>query len=118
MADIEVHRTHNLGLAGARKVADQVAESLGKKFDLKGSWSGNVLNFQRTGVSGTLSVTDKDLDLSVTLGFLLKALKGSLQGAIDQQLDDLLAKAKAAAPKPAKASTATKKPDSPRKKGG
>lgn len=116
MADIEVHRVHNLGLKAARGVADKVADSLGRKFDLKGAWDGNVLRFERTGVSGTLSISDKDLDLSVTLGFLLKALKGSLSTAIEGQLDQLLAEAKAA-PK-AKAPPPAKKVTSPRKKGG
>ena len=109
MADIEVKRAHNLGLKGARAAADRMAEHLGRKFDLKGDWHGNVLRFQRPGVTGSLEITDKDLSLSVALGLLLKAMKGSIQGAIEEQLDSLFS----AAEKPA-----TKKTPAPRKKGG
>lgn len=127
MADIELHRVHNLGLKAARAAADRMAETLGRKFDLKGDWSGNVLKFERPGVSGSLAVSDKDLNLSVGLGFLLKALKGSIQKSIEQELDTLFARASqqhSAAPKtkpaaaPKAKPTAAKKPAAGRKKGG
>ena len=70
MADIEIHRVHNLGLKAARVAADRMADHLGRKFGLSGEWEGNVLTFQRPGVTGSLAVTDKDLRLSVALGFL------------------------------------------------
>jgi putative polyhydroxyalkanoate system protein len=121
MADIELHRVHNLGLKAARTAADQMAEHLGRKFDLKGDWEGNVLKFQRPGVTGSLSVTDKDLTLSVALGFLLKAMKGSIESAVAHELDKLFAKPAAhktaSAPK-AKASPTAKKPAARPKKGG
>ena len=110
MADIDLHRAHNLGLKAARVAADRMADHLGRKFDLKGDWEGNVLSFQRPGVSGTLAISDKDLRLSVSLGFLLKAMKGSIENAIVHELDTLFA-AKPAAPK-------SKKAPAPRKKGG
>ena len=113
MADIELQRVHNLGLAAARQAAERMADQLGRKFDLKGAWQGNVLRFERPGVTGSLTLTDKDLKLSVALGFLLKAMRGSIQQAVEQQLDELFAPAKPAAAKPA-----TKKAAPPRKKGG
>jgi putative polyhydroxyalkanoate system protein len=102
MADIDVHRVHGLGLKSARAAADRMAEHLAKRFDLRGEWTGNVFNFQRPGVTGSLSVSDKDLRLSVTLGFLLKAMRGSIEGAIHEELDKLFAPAKTPPPKPAK----------------
>jgi putative polyhydroxyalkanoate system protein len=116
MADIDITRVHNLGLKAARAAADRMAEHLGRKFDLKGDWQGNVLKFQRPGVSGTLCVSDQDVRLSVALGFLLKAMKGSIESAIVHELDALFA-AKAA-PAPAKAAKpAGKKAPPPPKKG-
>ena len=78
-----------------------------------------MLTFQRPGVSGSLSISDKAVDLSIALGFLLKAMKGSLQSTIEQELDKLFAHAQAqpaaaAKPKP----TAAKKSEAGRKKGG
>lgn len=108
MADIDVRRAHGLGLPGARAAAEKMAEHLGRKFGLQGKWSGNNLSFERPGVSGLLAVSDKDIHLSVTLGFLLKAMKGSIERAVNEELDQLFAKAA----KPAKAEAkpeATKK---------
>jgi putative polyhydroxyalkanoate system protein len=126
MADIEIRRAHNLGLKAARVAADKMAEHLGKKFGLRGDWDGNVLRFERPGVNGALAITDKDLNLSVTLGFLLKAMKGSIDAAVNRELDELFAKApapaKSAPPKPAPASPksapAPKKAAPRPKKGG
>ena len=134
MADIDLKRIHNLGLAAARAQADRLADHLGRKFDLRGDWDGNVLRFERPGVSGSLALTDKDLRLLVSLGFLLKAMKGSIEKAVVHELDTLFAGAvvakhrqnqtpeaegvrhekKASAPAPAKA----KKAPAARKKGG
>ncbi len=115
MADIDIHRVHNLGLKAARAAADRMAEHLGRKFDLKGDWEGNVLTFQRPGVTGSLAISDKDLRLSVSLGFLLKAMKGSIENAIAHELDTLFAP-KAATSAAAKAPPKSKKaPGSPKK---
>jgi putative polyhydroxyalkanoate system protein len=117
MADIDLHRVHNLGLKAARAAADRMAEHLGRRFDLKGAWEGNVLRFERPGVTGSLAVDDKDLRLSVSLGFLLKAMKGSIESAIAHELDTLFAERKATKPATAKA-TAGKKAPAPPKRGG
>ena len=105
MPDIDLRRAHDLGLSGARGVAEKLAEDLGRKFDLRGAWKGNVLHFERPGVTGSLAVNERDLHLSVSLGFLLKAMKGSIERAVVGELDRLVPAVK---PKKAKA---------PRKKG-
>ena len=110
MADIDIRRAHHLGRAAARAAADRLADKLGRKFDLKGDWDGDVLRFERPGVTGSLTVGPKDLHLSVALGFLLKAMKGSIEQAIRHELDSLFVeKPPAATPKKASGS---------RKKGG
>jgi putative polyhydroxyalkanoate system protein len=111
MADIDIRRAHNLGHAAARAAADRMADKLGRKFDLQGTWDGDVLRFERPGVTGSLTVGAKDLHLSVALGFLLKAMKGSIEQSIQHELDAIFAE------KPVKA-TAPKKGSGTRKKGG
>lgn len=119
MADIDIKRAHNLGLKAARAAADKMAEHLGRKFGLKGDWSGNVLNFERPGVSGSLAVDDKDLRLSVTLGFLLKAMRSSIEGAVNEELDKLFAAKKPSPEPPPKADGARprKAPGRPKRAG-
>jgi putative polyhydroxyalkanoate system protein len=105
MADIDIRRTHGMNPADARAAADRMADKLGKKFGLKGDWDGNTMRFQGTGVTGTLTVSPKDLHIAATLGFLLKAMKGSIEQAVTRELDQLLAAAPA---KPAATKTAAK----------
>jgi putative polyhydroxyalkanoate system protein len=118
MADIDIKRAHNLGLKAARAAAERMAQHLGRKFDLKGDWHGNVLRFERPGLTGSLAIGDKDLRLSLALGFLLKAMKGSIEKAVTHELDALFAEARpraaavrgtAAKPKPEKPGTSRKK---------
>ena len=111
MADIDIRRVHALGLAGARAAAERMSAHLAKKFDLKGDWRGDILHFERPGVNGSLAISEKDVHLSVALGFLLKAMKGSIQAAVEEELDKLFAAAPAVKP-------AAKKAAAPRKKGG
>ena len=92
MADIDLKRTHELGLKAARAAADKMAEDLGKKFGLSGGWTGNTHHFDRPGVTGSLHLTEKELHLTVKLGFLLKAMRGPLETAIVRELDSLFAK--------------------------
>ena len=108
MADISMMRTHHLGLKGARIAADKMAEKLGEKFDLAGDWNGNTLHFHRPGVNGILAVTDHDMKLDVTLGFMLKMMKGPIEKAVHEQLDKVLAAAPAKLPAKAPAKPAPK----------
>ncbi|QJR11090.1 hypothetical protein DSM104443_02161 [Usitatibacter rugosus] len=115
MADIELTRKHGLGLAAARTAAEKMSDHLSKKFGLQGRWAGDTLHFERPGVTGSLAITEKDLDLTVTLvGFLMKAMKGSIERAVNEELDKLFAqpaaKEKESAPK-------AKKAPAPKKKG-
>lgn len=97
MPDIDIRRAHGLGLAAARAAADRMAEHLGRRFDLKGEWRGQVLTFQRPGVTGSLEIGERDLHLSVSLGFLLKAMRGSIERAVLEELDKLFSEPSAGA---------------------
>ena len=77
MADIRIHRDHQLGLAKARKVAWDWAEQVEKEFDmectvLEGETSDTV-EFTRSGVNGTLVVAPDHFELHAKLGLLLGA---------------------------------------------
>ena len=118
MPDIDIKRAHNLGLKAARAAADKMADHLGRKFGLQGDWKGNVLNFERPGVTGSLAVDDKDVRLTVTLGMLLKMMRGSIEGAVHEEMDKLFAKAAGPEPPPEGAGAKAKKAAGRPKKGG
>ena len=101
MADISLTRKHQLGLKGAKTAADKMSVRLNDKFNLVSSWTGDTLHFERSGVNGKMLVSETHMELEVTLGFLLKAMKGPIEKAVVENLDSALASAKPAASKAA-----------------
>jgi putative polyhydroxyalkanoate system protein len=106
VADIRIHRSHQLGLSKARKVAWQWAEDVERRFDMEctvieGEGADRV-EFTRPGVNGRLLVAADHFDLEASLGFLLGAFSKRIEAEIEQNLDALLAagaKSKAGAKK-------------------
>jgi putative polyhydroxyalkanoate system protein len=45
-------------------------------------WDGDTLNFNRSGVDGHIHVGDKQIRVTAQLGFLLSALKGTVEQEI------------------------------------
>ena len=109
MADISLTRKHQLGLKGAKTAADNMSAKLNEKFDLICSWTGDTLHFQRSGVNGKMLVSETHMELEVTLGFLLKAMKSPIEKAVVENLDSALANAKPVTT----AAAATKSPTKP-----
>jgi putative polyhydroxyalkanoate system protein len=96
MADIHLERTHDMGLAEARKIAFEWAEQVEEKFDMactyeEGKTKDHVV-FKRSGVDGSLVVTKDSFVLDAKLGFLLGAFKDKIEGEITKNLDALLKK--------------------------
>lgn len=101
MSDITIHRDHALGLAQARKVAQQWAEEVEQKFDMActvlAGESSDTVEFTRSGVKGRLIVAADHFDLQAKLGFLLGAFAKTIEGEIQKELDNLLGAAAKAA---------------------
>jgi putative polyhydroxyalkanoate system protein len=102
MAEIRIHRDHNLGLAQARQVAAAWAEEVRAKFDMQCTVvegdTRDTVSFSRTGVSGTFLVAAESFELQATLGFLLGAFSKSIEVEITRNLDALLNARRAGAP--------------------
>ena len=114
MADIRIHRDHDLGLARARELAWKWAEEVEQKFDMactvvEGEF-GDTVEFTRSGVKGRLIVAADHFDLEAKLGFLLGAFARTIEGEIEKNLDKLLGAAAlkgAGAPSAARPATPT-----------
>jgi putative polyhydroxyalkanoate system protein len=96
MPDITMTKRHSLPMARARELVQQAADDLAAEFDLRSQWAGDTLHFRRTGVQGQMRVTESEIDLEVTLGFLLRAFKSRFVENIERIFDTLLAEAHAA----------------------
>lgn len=102
MAEIRIHRDHDLGLKKAREIAWKWAEQVEEKFDMactvhEGD-DEDTVEFTRSGVKGELTVTASHFELVAQLGFLLGAFKATIEGEIQKELDALLAGSKKKAP--------------------
>lgn len=95
MADIHIHRSHSLGLKGARKLASQWSEKAQSKLEMVCAFAegeeGDEIQFSRPGVKGTLRVCGDHFELNAQLGFLLSAFKDQIEGEIAKNLEELLA---------------------------
>ncbi|MBG9389759.1 polyhydroxyalkanoic acid system family protein [Caenimonas aquaedulcis] len=95
MPDIHITRDHTLGLAGARKLAFQWAETAEDKLGMACTYeegkTSDLVTFTRAGANGELKVTKDRFELDARLGFLLGAFKDRIESEIVKNLDMLLA---------------------------
>jgi putative polyhydroxyalkanoate system protein len=94
MPELNIERTHTLGLAGARAVAarwrEQAEQDWGMSCESESGAEEDRMRFARSGVSGELTVTETRFDLQLKLGFLLGAYSGKIEQKIHANLDELL----------------------------
>jgi putative polyhydroxyalkanoate system protein len=102
MAEIRIHRDHDLGLQRAREIAWKWAEHVEEKFDMECTVhegdDEDTVEFTRSGVKGELTVSARHFELVAQLGFLLGAFRKTIEGEIEKELDELLAAKKPKAP--------------------
>ena len=96
MADIHIRRSHDLGLAKARKTAWKWAEAAEAKFGMEctvieGEIS-DVVEFTRSGVDGRLLVAADSFELTARLGLLAGVFRDRIESEIGANLDAMLAK--------------------------
>ena len=88
MDDIVIYRKHGKTLAEARKSAERMAAELNEEFELNCAWQGNVLTFERLGVSGKLELDDQEVGVIVNLSFLLTARKPTIEREVHRFFDE------------------------------
>jgi putative polyhydroxyalkanoate system protein len=90
MSQIHIRKKHKLGHARARKTAEELAESLASEYNAKYRWHNDDLEFKSSGVNGRLHVSKDEVDIKVSLGMLLRPLKGKIESSIRSRLDEIL----------------------------
>jgi putative polyhydroxyalkanoate system protein len=88
MSTILVRRRHDLGLTGAKRLAETIARRLRNDFGGSFTWKGNDLHFRRTGASGTVAVTKEGLQVRLELGLLLSPLRSVIEREIVTYCDE------------------------------
>ncbi|MBL8422417.1 MAG: polyhydroxyalkanoic acid system family protein [Candidatus Accumulibacter phosphatis] len=88
MSDINIRRQHGKTRADARTSAEHMASELKEEFDLDYAWNGDVMRFKRPGLTGELSLDDSEVTLHIHLGFLLFALKPTIEREVHRFFDE------------------------------
>jgi len=86
MADISITQKHKLSHKKAKAAAQKVAEQLAEEYGISAEWDGDVLNFKRSGVTGTLELTDHVAQMDITLGFMLKAFAATIEEHVHKNM--------------------------------
>ncbi len=88
MASIDIQRTHSKPLKDAKKAVDRVAAHIAEKFDVECEWSGNTLNFSRSGVDGHIALEKGEVHVYAKLGFVMGMMKPMIESEINRHLDE------------------------------
>ncbi len=88
MSNIDIRHAHSLPPDQARKAVQEVADKLAERFGVACDWSGDTLNFNRSGVDGQIGIAPNELHVTAKLGFLLGTMKGPIEAEIRRVLDE------------------------------
>lgn len=88
MSEITIRRKHGKTLAEARASAEHMASELQEEFSLNYAWDEEVMRFKRSGISGELAVDEEEVALKIQLGFLLSALKPTIEREVHKYFDE------------------------------
>ncbi len=91
MAEIHYSIAHQLSHEEAKKAAQEVADNLASEFSLQCKWNGDVLNFERSGVKGNLTVQESSASISISLGFMLSAFSGTIKQQVTTNMQRVFA---------------------------
>ena len=95
MATLAIAKTHALSHKAAKDAAERIAEDLNERFDLEYCWNGDVIEFERPGLTGRLHVGKREVRLDCELGFLLSMLKPKIEDVVHRDFEKFFGKAKA-----------------------
>lgn len=95
MATIDITRGHKLSLDDAKKKAEDLARGMAEKFGIDWKWEGNTIRFDAPsgaakGTKGEVAVTDKEVRVAIDLPFMLRVMKGTIEGKVKEKLDALV----------------------------
>lgn len=89
MADITFTQPHSMSPADARAAAQVMADHMASEFSMATSWEGDVLRFERSGLSGSLALRDQAACLEMELGLMLKAFAPAIQDKVVRNMKKL-----------------------------
>ncbi|NVJ61887.1 MAG: polyhydroxyalkanoic acid system family protein [Gammaproteobacteria bacterium] len=87
MADIQLSKSHQMTQQEARSKVDELTQQLETDLGLSTKWlDDNRLSFERSGAKGLITLQEQQVTVEVKLGFLLKAMKGTIEKELEKSL--------------------------------
>ena len=92
MNQINITRKHKLSMKKAKLAAEHVAVDLQNEFNLTYAWGEDgVLHFQRTGVTGHISLAKHEVTVQVRLGLFYLPFRAAVEREIHDYFDQRFA---------------------------
>jgi putative polyhydroxyalkanoate system protein len=88
VSEILVSRAHGLSLKKAKSAAERIAAELAEEFDIVYAWEGDRLEFERPGVTGSIKVDKKHVEIHARLGLMLSMLRSRIEREIHRFCDE------------------------------
>jgi putative polyhydroxyalkanoate system protein len=95
MATIDIRRSHALTMDLVRQRAEELAKDMEAKLGIRWRWEGDSIKFDAPsgmakGASGAVICDSANVRVEVDLPFLLRPMKGTVEGKINSKLDAIL----------------------------
>ncbi|MFO8099336.1 MAG: polyhydroxyalkanoic acid system family protein [Salinibacter sp.] len=87
MADIDLTRSHSLGLADGRDAVERVAEQLENDLGVQYEWANNTLHFDGQGADGSIEVGHETVHILINLSAFLRPLRSRVKAEAEGYLD-------------------------------
>jgi putative polyhydroxyalkanoate system protein len=92
MATIDLRRKHTMTRDQTRAKAEELARGMEEKLGIRWRWEGDSIRFDTPagvakGTSGQVDVSDAEVRVQIDLPFLLRAIKGMVEGKVKERLD-------------------------------
>lgn len=87
MADIELSRSHSLGVEDGRAAVNRVARDLGENLSIDTQWRDDTLHFEGSGAEGRIVVAEDAVHVRIDLSFFLRPMRSSIRSEATRYLD-------------------------------
>lgn len=87
MADIEIMRSHTLGLDEGRAAVDRVARELKEELGIDYRWLGYTLQFDGQGTDGHIEVEEGVVRVSIDLPLFLQPMRSRIRAEAEKYLN-------------------------------
>ena len=87
MADINITRSHSLGLDDGRTAVERVAQKLEDELGVESQWNDNTLQFDGQGAEGDIEVEADAVHVSINLSAFLQPMRRRVKAEAEDYLD-------------------------------